>query len=89
MDQDWTVVYTAQGELDETHVRTFLEAHGISTSTRGEALRKTHALTLNGLGQVEILVAPKDAAEAQALLDAAEQGDLALSDEEVAGTAPD
>ena len=82
MENDWTVVYTAQGELEETHVSTFLNAHGIPTSTRGEALRKTHGLTLDGLGQVEILVAPENAAEAQALLAAAEQGDLALSDED-------
>ena len=88
MDKDWIVVYTAQGELDETHVRTFLNAHGVQTSTRGEALRKTHGLTLDGLGQVEILVAPEHATEARALLEAAEKGDLALSEDDGDGFDP-
>jgi hypothetical protein len=82
MQEEWIVVHIAQGELEETHVRTFLEAHGVPTSTRGEALRKTHGLTLDGLGQVEILVAPEDAAEARELLAAVEQGDLALSEDD-------
>lgn len=89
MSHDWIVVYVAQGEPEETQVRSFLSAHGIGTSTRGEALRKTHGLTLDGLGQVEILVAPDDAAEARALLEAAEQGDLALSEESGVGSDPD
>ena len=82
MQHEWTVVHTAQGELEETQVRSFLTAHGIPTSTRGEALRKPHALTLDGLGQVEILVAPEHAADARALLEAAEKGDLTLSEED-------
>ncbi len=87
MEHQWIVVHTAQGELEETQVRSFLSAHGIPTSIRGEALRKTHGLTLNGLGQVEILVAPENAAEARALLAAAEQGDLRISDDD--GSLPD
>ena len=80
MDQEWIVVHTAQGEFEETQVRSFLRAHGIPTSTRGEALRKTHGLTLDGLGQVEVLVAPEDAVDARALLAAANQGDLRISE---------
>jgi predicted deacylase len=80
MEQEWIVVHTAQGEFEETQVRSFLRAHGIPTSTRGEALRKTHGLTLDGLGQVEVLVAPEDAIDARALLAAAEKGDLKISE---------
>jgi hypothetical protein len=87
MEHEWIIVHTAQGELEETQVRSFLNAHGIPTSIRGEALRKTHGLTLDGLGQVEILVAPEHAADARALLAAAEQGDLRIS--EVDGRVPD
>lgn len=82
MEHQWIVVYTAQGEPEEAQIRSFLNAHGIPTSTRGEALRKTHGLTLDGLGQVEILVAPENAADARALLAAAEKGDLRISDAE-------
>jgi hypothetical protein len=82
MEHQWIVVHTAQGELEETQVRAFLNAHGIPTSTRGEALRKTHGLTLDGLGQVEVLVAPENAADARALLAAAEKGDLRISEDD-------
>lgn len=80
MSEELTVVCTVQGEVEETQVRSFLAAHGISTSIRGEALRKTHALVLDGLGHVEILVAAEEAAEAKDLLDQAERGEFALDD---------
>jgi hypothetical protein len=80
MDHEWIVVFTAQGELEETQVRSFLAAHDIATTTRGEALRKTHGLTLDGLGEVEILVAPEQADEARSLLEEAERGTFTLDD---------
>jgi hypothetical protein len=80
MNEDPVVVFTAQGELEETQVRSFLKAHGIPTVTHGEALRKTHGLTLDGLGQVEIIVAAEHAAEALQLLADAERGELRLDD---------
>ncbi len=61
-------------------MRSFLAAHDIPTIVQGEALRKTHGLTLNGLGAVEILVAAEDAAHAEELLAQAERGELALDD---------
>ncbi len=68
----------AQGEVEEQQIRSFLEAHGIPTSVRGEALRKTHGLTLDGLGMVQILVAAADAERARELLAAVESGALRL-----------
>jgi hypothetical protein len=81
MEERWIVVHTAQGEFEEAQVRSFLSAHGIESSARGEALRKTHSLTLDGLGQVEILVAPEDADEARRLLAGVERGEFALTDD--------
>jgi len=80
MDAEPVVVFTAQGELEETQVRSFLAAHDIPTSTRGEALRHTHGLTLDGLGAVEIMVAAQHEADARRLLDQAERGELTLDD---------
>ena len=80
MNGDLVVVFTAQGELEETQVRSFLAAHDIPTSTRGEALRHTHGLTLDGLGAVEIMVAAEHEATARGLLDQAERGELTLDD---------
>jgi hypothetical protein len=76
------VIFTAQGELEETQVRSFLAAHGVPSTVRGEALRKTHALTLDGLGQVEILVAPEHADEARRLLADVQRGEYVLSDDD-------
>jgi hypothetical protein len=74
-------VFVAQGEMQAQQVRAFLEAEGIDAIERGESLRNTHGLTMNGLGGVEILVSEGDAARAQSLLAAAEAGELRLADE--------
>jgi len=59
-------------------VRAFLGADGIATVIRGESLRQTHGLTLDGLGAVEILVADADIERARSLLDEAEAGRFEL-----------
>jgi hypothetical protein len=48
--------------------------------SRGEALRKTHGLTLDGLGEVAILVAAEHADEARRLLAAVARGELILDE---------
>ena len=78
--KDPVVVFTAQGEIEETQVRSFLAAHDIPTIVQGEALRKTHGLTLNGLGAVEILVAAEHEEEALRLFAAADRGELSVDD---------
>jgi hypothetical protein len=74
-------VFVASGEMQAQQVRAFLEAAGIPSMVRGEALRKTHGLTIDGLGAVEILVDESDAERARSLLEAAEAGDLRLPDD--------
>lgn len=73
-------IHSAAGEFEAQQVRAFLEAHGIASEFRGEALRNTHGLTLDGLGLVEILVAPEDADRARQLLTRVEAGELALDE---------
>jgi hypothetical protein len=74
-------VFVASGEIQAQQVRAFLEAAGISAVARGEALRNTHGLTLDGLGAVEILVPEADASQARILLDSADAGAFRLSDD--------
>jgi hypothetical protein len=81
MDPELRRVFVASGETQAQQVRAFLEAAGISTVERGESLRNTHGLTLDGLGAVEILVADRDADRARSLLDAAEAGTFRLADD--------
>lgn len=81
MNEEPVVVSTVQGEFEEQALRAFLEANGIPTVVRGEALRKTHAFILDGLGAVEIMVAPEHAAAARDLIAKVEAGELELASE--------
>ena len=81
MENEPIVVTTVQGDIEEQQVRAFLEANGIATVVRGEALRKTHAFVLDGLGAVEIMVAPEHVAAARDLLAKVESGELELATE--------
>jgi len=80
MDLQPQCIFIANGEIHAQQVRAFLEAAGIATAVRGEALRHTHGLTLDGLGAVEILVAEADAEQAHSLLDSADAGQFRLGD---------
>ena len=81
MDHEPVVVATVQGEIEEQQLRTFLDANGIPTVVRGEALRKTHAFILDGLGAVEIMVAPEHVVAARDLIAKVEAGELELAGE--------
>jgi Putative prokaryotic signal transducing protein len=81
MDQQLKCVFVANGEIHAQQVRAFLEAAGISALKRGESLRNTHGLTLNGLGAVEIFVAQCDVAQAHSLLASAEAGTFRLAED--------
>jgi hypothetical protein len=81
MDQQLRRVFVANGQVHAQQVRTFLEAAGIAAVERGESLRNTHGLTLNGLGAVEILVAEADVSRARSLLDAADANTFRLSED--------
>ena len=77
-----TCVYSASGEAQAQQIRAFLEANEIACSFHGEALRKTHGFTLDGLGMVEIHVSEAFAEQARELLAAAESGELSLAEDE-------
>jgi len=77
-ENDETCVHVANGEFNAQQVRAFLEAHGIACEFRGEALRVTHGLTLDGLGEVRIHVRPEHVERARELLSRVEAGELDL-----------
>ena len=81
MDHNGRCVFVANGEIQAQQVRAFLEAAGIASVSSGESLRKTHGLTLDGLGMVEIFVAEADENRARALLASAETGEFRLDDD--------
>jgi hypothetical protein len=79
-------VFTASGEVQAQQVRAFLESAGISSELRGESLRKTHGLTVDGLGRVEIMVSDSDETRARTLLASAESGEFRLADDADVGS---
>lgn len=81
MTEPLRCVFVASGEMQAQQVRAFLEASGIEAIERGEALRNTHGLTIDGIGAVEILVAEADADRARELFEAAEAGAFRLDDD--------
>lgn len=82
MDTDYVVVSTVQGQFAEQQVRAFLEAHGIETHVRGETLRTTHGIFIDGLGAVDILVAVDQVDVARELLTRADRGEFAIDEAE-------
>jgi hypothetical protein len=80
MDPELRCAFVASGEAHAQQVRAFLEAAGIQTAERGESLRHTHGLTLDGIGAVQILVAEADLEKARTLLADAEAGAFRLGD---------
>src|SRR5437773_7282841 len=77
---EYVVVSRVQGPVEEGQICSFLEASGIPAHTRGEVLRKTYGITVDGLGVAEILVPRELAAAALDLLARADHGELKLED---------
>jgi hypothetical protein len=78
---DEICVFTASGEMQAQQIQGFLAGSGISSELRGESLRKTHGLTIDGLGRVEVVVSQEDEEQARALLASAEQGAFRLDED--------
>jgi hypothetical protein len=49
MAPDPVSVFVANGDVQAHQIRAFLEAGGIDCIFRGESLRQTHGLTIDGL----------------------------------------
>jgi hypothetical protein len=65
-------VYRANGEVDAQMIRSILEANGVDCMLSGESVRLTHAITIDGLAEVKILVREVDAARARDAIAASE-----------------
>ncbi len=65
---DLVVVYTAQGHMRANVIKSKLEAAGIPALLSYEALSRIYGLTVDGIGQVRVLVRSESAAEARRLL---------------------
>jgi len=77
---DWETVATVNGVIEEAQLCSFLQGSGIPTQVRGEALRRTHSITVDGIGAAKIEVPAEFAEAARELIAAADRGELELAD---------
>jgi hypothetical protein len=68
-----------QGRIAAEPILAALRANGIPCRLQGEALGSVYGLTLDGLGEVAILVPAEHADAAHELLEAGAAGDLAVA----------
>ena len=71
-------VHIADGEFAAQQIKAFFAAYDIPSEFVGEALRKVHGFTLDGLGAVKIMVPDEFAEQARELLERVQAGELQL-----------
>lgn len=81
--KDPNCVYRAQGEFEAQQMKALLHANGIPSTFRGEALRNTHGLTLDGLGVVDVLVSDEHLAAAKDVVERATRGEFELEEKDI------
>jgi hypothetical protein len=78
----WEVIATASGMMQANIIRGRLESQGIATRLRYEAAGSIYAITIDGLGEVRILVPSAEWEQARELLSRSyDDGDLAWEKE--------
>lgn len=79
------VVYRAYGMLEAEAIKGRLETSGIPAALDYESVGRTYGITIDGLGEVRVLVPSERAADARELLKV-EPGDQLTTDDESAPT---
>ena len=69
-ESDFKEVYKAWGSAEAEVVKSYLESHGIPCLLKGLVVQSVHPFTMDGLGEIKILVPKKDQALAEELLKA-------------------
>jgi hypothetical protein len=72
--KDLVVVYIAQGELEASVIKSHLESEGIPVILQYESAGRVFGLTVDGLGEVRILVPQELAEEAKEIIKPREVG---------------
>jgi hypothetical protein len=82
MDETWQVVMTASGMLNAKIITGRLEAEGIPTCLKYDVAGSIYAVTVDGLGAVEILVSAEDLTRAREVLAASYDLEVSEGDAE-------
>ena len=78
-----------QGRINAEPILAALRANGIPARVVGEALGSVYGLTLDGLGEVVLVVPAEHEAQARELLAAADAHELEIADGDVEPVIPD
>lgn len=83
-DHPWSTVFTASGMTQAKIITGRLETEGIPTRLKYEAAGPIYAITINGLGEVKVLVPEEALARARAVLEQSyEEQDLDWENTEI------
>jgi len=66
--ENLVVVHVAQGELEANVIKSHLESEGIPVLLQYESAGRVFGLTVDGLGEIKILVQPELAEEAKRII---------------------
>jgi len=67
--KEFVVVHVAQGELEANVMKSHLECEGIPVVLQFESVGRVFGLTVDGLGEIKILVPPELAEEAKKIIE--------------------
>ena len=62
-------VHSVQGQPEADLLKSLLEANGVESFTKGSAVQSVHPFTMNGLGEILILVREEDADKARTIIE--------------------
>jgi hypothetical protein len=66
--EDFVVVHVAQGDLEANVIKSHLECEGIPAMLQYESAGRVFGLTVDGLGEIRIMVPKKLAEEAREII---------------------
>jgi hypothetical protein len=68
LESEFKEVYKAWGSAEAEVIKSFLQSHGIPCLLKGLVVQSVHPFTMDGLGEIKILVSEKDHDLAEKLL---------------------
>ena len=72
LESEFKEVHKAWGSVEAEVIKSFLKSHGIPCLLKGLVVQSVHPFSMDGLGEIKILVPKKDYALAKKILESRE-----------------
>lgn len=72
LESEFKEVHKAWGSVEAEVIKSFLKSHGIPCLLKGLVVQSVHPFSMDGLGEIKILVSKKDYALAKKILESRE-----------------